>query len=155
MTMIHVVDPGDFICGGLLWSDQDTCSKVAKTISSHISQVIVPILLQGHPPIGGGYSEKYGGCNLRNIHFKQQKSPFFVVFDYEGVRIPPPPPPPPLADCPAMSSFLCMLIQEEVATPYIWRTFTNAVSMARKAQSDLIFLLQNQYSICMRRTKIH
>ena len=29
-----------------------------------------------------------------------------------------------------------------------WRTFTNPISMARKARSDWFFLLQNWYSIC-------
>ena len=46
MTMINA-DPEDFICGGLLWSDQDTCSKVAPAIPSHISCLIVAIPPQG------------------------------------------------------------------------------------------------------------
>ena len=53
MAMIHG-DPGDFICGGLLWSDQDTCSKATSIISSHIRRLIVPILPQGRNPITGG-----------------------------------------------------------------------------------------------------
>ena len=46
MTMINA-DPEDFICGGLLWSDQDTCSKVAPAIPSLISCLIVAIPPQG------------------------------------------------------------------------------------------------------------
>ena len=53
MAMIHG-DPGDFICGGLLWSDQDTCSKATSIISSHIRRLIVPILPQGRNPRTGG-----------------------------------------------------------------------------------------------------
>ena len=46
MTMINA-DPEDFICGWLLWSDQDTCSKVAPAIPSHISCLIVAIKYNG------------------------------------------------------------------------------------------------------------
>ena len=48
----------------------------------------------------------------------------------------------------------CMLTQQEVVTPYMWRTFTEAGSMARKAQLDR-FLLQNWNSTCTRGIQVH